>query len=265
MKKRLFAVLAAMVLSMTTALPVFAESDINWNSIDWSNPNYDALETNDFSPSGSDYRKAAEAIINQKENNANSSKIKVSGPANVSTTFVYSDEYDQIYDNGIYPTVYEFAKNSVNTVAGRDNASKAKGEDIDSIYYFNVKGDEPGEVTFRMSDGYLTPGGYAIVLHYTGNPMDQDGVTAQYVKVSSGNTVKAYMSSYGPVAIIATSTDSAQKLVNTYYLTAGTDAQMGFAATIVSGENAPIFILTGAAILAVIAGTIVYKKKKATA
>ncbi len=268
MKKRLLAMVAALSMAMVFVTPVCAAeinwNRINWDSTDWTDSSYwdDVDDITEYQPTSQDYRTVANSLINAKEANANSSKIRVSGPTNAQVGIVYSNDYDNLYDSGIYPTVYEFAKNSVNGIVGKDNVSKAYGQDIDSIYYFNLKADEPGQVTFKLDSGSVTPGGYAIVLHYTGNPQDEDGVTAQYVKISNSGSVSAYYNSYGPVAIIATDVNSAQKLVNTYYLTAGTDQAMGLSATIAAGENMPVFILTGIAVVAVIAGTVVYKKKK---
>ena len=64
---------------------------------------------------------------------------------------------------------------------------------------------------------------YAIVLHYTGNASDEDGITAQYVKITSAGKLTAHFNSFSPVAIIATDVSGAQTLANTYSHEMGSD------------------------------------------
>lgn len=242
MKKRLLALFAVMALSITMVMPVSAgvqepekPDEVNSSVI----------------------RQTTNQVIGQAENNANSSTMKVSGPSNVRAGVVYTTDSENLHENGIIPFVQECVKNSLD----KDNSSKLYVRDLDAIYYFNLTADEPGQVTFKLDDAAVTPGGYAVVMHYTGNPQDQDCITAQYVKIGSGGRVTANFNSYGPVAIIATSTESAQKMVNSYYIAEGSDQAGMFYAT-VNGGNTMILIISGIAVIAVIAGTVAWKKKK---
>ena len=242
MKKKVFALLAVMALSLTMVMPVSAgmmdpgkQDDVDSSMI----------------------RQYTNQVIGQAENCGNASTMKVSGPSNVQASVVYSSDSDNIHENGITPFVRECVKNSLD----KDNSSKLYIKDIDAIYYFNLTADEPGQVTFKLDDAFVTPGGYAVVMHYTGNPQDQDCITAQYVKIGSGGRVTANFNSYGPVAIIATSTESAQKMVNSYYIAEGSDQSGMFFAT-VNGGNSTIIIISGIAVIAAVAGTLVYRKRK---
>ena len=86
--------------------------------------------------------------------------------------------------------------------------------------------DSAGDYTFKLEDSMadaMSGDCYAIVLHYTGNASDEDGVTAQFCKISAAGKVKAHFNSFSPISVIATNVTSAQKLVNTYNHSAGSN------------------------------------------
>ncbi len=239
MKKKFLATIASLALALTVVAPVSAATK----------PTGDASSDN--------IRNATNAVINETTKNSDNSSLKPSGVPGVEISYLLRDDKDNIYDNAIEPFVNQAVKNSL-----KGSGEGIKAENIDAIYYFDLTADEPGRITFKMKNA--ESGGYAAIYHYTGDYSDEDGLTAQYVKIKSGGRVTANFNSYSPVAIIATSNTSAQALVDTLYYTAGTDQSSGLSATIAGSENAPLLIGSCVLIVAIIIGTVAWKKKKGT-
>ncbi len=239
MKKKFLVTIASLALALTVIAPVSAATK----------PTGDASSEN--------VRSSTSAVISETTQNSDNSSLKPSGVPGINISYLLRDDKDNIYYNAVEPFVNQAVKN---TLKGSGDGIKA--ENIDAIYYFDLTADEPGRITFKLKNA--ESGGYAAVFHYTGDYTDEDGMTAQYVKIKSGGRVTANFNSYSPVAIIATSNTSAQSLVDTLYYTAGTDQASGLSATIAGMENAPLLIGSCVVIVAVIIGTVAWKKKKGT-
>lgn len=86
-------------------------------------------------------------------------------------------------DNGIKAAVKKFVENRAKILNGAGDVTKADAANLKGIYYFDLKADQPGDVTFKLEDKVpgdaMSGDAYAIVLHYTGNAADEDGITAQ--------------------------------------------------------------------------------------
>jgi hypothetical protein len=156
------------------------------------------------------------------------SDIKPSGAAGAKVSVVTGSAKDNLMDNGIKPCVKEFVKATEKGEAGKGKVGVSQ---LRGIFYFDLTADQTGDVTFKVdADGDAAQADacngdqYAIVLHYTGNAADEDGITAQYCKISAAGKVTAHFNSFSPVAIITTTSTSAQQLVNTYSHSAGSDA-----------------------------------------
>ncbi len=165
-------------------------------------------------------------VIGNAQDGLDAGKIIMTGASGAKISVVAGDDKENIEENGITPAVKEFVKNYIKLVNGEDVKGKGTSADIAGIYYFTLKADEPGDITFKLQEEALEgmgDDGYCIVLHYTGKTEDEDGITAQYVKVTSAGKLTAHFNSYSPVAIIVTTLSSAQTLVNTYNHAIGSD------------------------------------------
>lgn len=154
---------------------------------------------------------------------ADASKLNPTG--GVSVQIVTGSDYDDVNDKIIKPIMNELVKAYL-----KKNASGAKpgltAEDVQAIYYGKLKGDQTGDVTFKIQEEFsdaFTGSCYALVLRYTGLSSDADGVTAQYAKISTQGKVQAHFNGYSAFAIFVTTEESLQQIVNTYYHGVGSD------------------------------------------
>lgn len=176
---------------------------------------------------GAKITSATKNMVTAVSANLKSTELKPSGAADVKVNVVSGAAKDNLLDNGVHPAVKKFVENRAKALAGSPQAGKADASNIKGIYYFDLTASQPGDITFKLEDALtsvMSGDAFAIVLHYTGNAADEDGITAQYCKISSAGKVTAHFNSFSPVAIIATNVESAQTLVNTYSHDAGSDA-----------------------------------------
>ena len=166
---------------------------------------------------------ATDAMLGAATNKLNADKLKPSGVADVKISVVSGDAKDNIMDNGIKPIVKKSVENRAKNLNGGSAGDQIDCADIVGIYYFNLTASATGDVTFKMEDEVDATDGYAFVLHYTGISSDEDGITAQFVKVNGSGKVTAHFNSFSPVAIIATTCNSAQKLANSCSFNMGSD------------------------------------------
>jgi hypothetical protein len=222
MKKRILCLVAALAVAATVVTPVNAAGGAMVTSSSITTDGKDKVDS------------TVDACT--KDAKSAQSDLKPSGAANAKVNVVTGNAKDNLMDNAVKPAVKEFVKVSKKrTVDGKPETGKAGVESLRCIYYFDLTADQTGDVTFKIDqeeNGTALDGdSYAIVLHYTGNAADDDGVTAQYCKISSAGKVTAHFNSFSPVAIIATTEHSAQTLVNTYSHSAGSDAGNAAATT----------------------------------
>lgn len=219
MKKRIMTLVAALALAATVVAPVNAAKPS-----DTAGYSSARLATENNSSNDKDaVDKITGAATNVKSANGD---IKPAGVADAKVSVVTGNAKDNLMDNGIKPVVKEFVK------ASREDkvrsGEKCGVEMLRGIHYFDLTASQTGDVTFKVDDAMnqdaLTGDCYAIITHYTGNAADEDGITAQYCKISSAGKVTAHFNSFSPVAIIVTTSESAQRLVNTYSHSAGSDA-----------------------------------------
>jgi hypothetical protein len=240
MKKRIFTLVAALAIAATTVAPVQART---YSTSDLGG--YTSTELKKNKDDGSKDKAATDKIVDNLSAQVSSANgdLKPSGAANAKVNVVTGNAKDNIMDNGIKPAVKEFVKASRKGDAGN---GKVGVESLRGIHYFDLTADQTGDVTFKVdvSDGFnsdaLDGDSYAIVLHYTGNAADEDGTTAQYCKISSAGKVTAHFNSFSPVAIIVTTSHSAQQLVNTYSHSAGSDAGSASATTTTTTTATPV-------------------------
>jgi hypothetical protein len=223
MKKRILSLVAALAVAATVVTPVHA-GELKVLSSSVSDDSKQTVDT-------------VTDTLTSKAKSANSD-LKPSGASNAKANVVTGNAKDNLMDNGIKPAVKEFVKVSKkrnDPTSPKAEAGKAGVESLRCIYYFDLTADQTGDVTFKIDQeengDALDGDSYAIVLHYTGNAADDDGITAQYCKISSAGKVTAHFNSFSPVAIIVTTGTSAQQLVNTYSHSAGSDAGNAAATT----------------------------------
>ena len=72
-----------------------------------------------------------------------------------------------------------------------DNGNKY----LDNIKKDVINGQTP-DFLIQNSGSPISGDAYSIVLHYTGNAADEDGVTAKYCKISSAGKVTAHFNSF---------------------------------------------------------------------
>jgi hypothetical protein len=241
MKKRILSLVAALALAATVVAPVQATTTLTTTKDANGGVSFISTEITD------DGKDTVNSIVDKLSSTAKSANgdLKPSGAANAKANVVTGSAKDNLMDNGIKPAVKEFVKVSKKRqVDGKAEAGKCGVESLRQIYYFNLTADQPGDVTFKIDqdeNGKAQDGdSYAIILHYTGNAADEDGITAQYCKISSAGKVTAHFNSYSPVGIIATTSHSAQELVNTYSHSAGSDAGNAAATTTTPAVTAPV-------------------------
>jgi hypothetical protein len=251
MKKRILTLVAALAVAATTVAPVNAETLPSSQELDKyfyynakgepTDANGNVLASGDklVFKSG-DQKKTVDKIVDtHTEVKSANSDLKPSGAANAKVNVVTGNAKDNLMDNGIKPCVKEFVKATEERKAGKANIGNIKG-----IHYFDLTADQTGDVTFKIDDDMnekaMDGDSYAIVLHYTGNAADEDGITAQYCKISSAGKVTAHFNSFSPVSIIATNVHSAQTLVNTYSHSAGSDAGSASATTTTTTTATPV-------------------------
>jgi hypothetical protein len=238
MKKRILSLVAALALAATVVAPVQATTYVS--------PNMTAYYTYGADGKATGYveseKKVVDSVFDTHTNvKMSNSDLKPSGAANAKVNVVTGSAKDNLIDNGVKPAIKEFVKADKENKAGN---GKAGIQSLRGISYFSLTADQPGDVTFKIDDDYnekaMDGDSYAIVLHYTGNAADEDGITAQYCKISSAGKVTAHFNSYSPVAIMATTEHSAQTLVNTYSHSAGSDAGNAAATTTTPAVTAPV-------------------------
>jgi len=239
MKKRILSLVAALALAATVVVPVQAAA----KNADGkpSDGKYDSSYLQSVGKDDSSHDKdAVDWQFNTKSENMKSanSDLKPSGAANAKVNVVTGSAKDNLVDNGIKPVIKEFVKATRKGESGKCTVGMIQG-----IQYFDLTADAAGDVTFKIDDtlnAAMTGDNYAIVLHYTGNAADEDGITAQYCKISSAGKVTAHFNSFSPVAIISTTATSAQNLVNTYSHSAGSDAGNAAAVAQTPAVQAPV-------------------------
>ena len=234
MKKRIGAL--ALACAMAAAIPVMSvnaqwKTSTLWNSAsDVTNRNTIYSEAPYYNADGSKngnesayQKKLTDYITDSRSAGYNAAELKPSGIADVKVSVVSGDAKDSILDNGVKTAVKEFVKRET---GAKTDGTRARA--IAAIYYGTVNASQAGDVTFKLEDkvdDQAKDGDrYAIVLHYTGNAADEDGITAQYSKISAAGKLTAHFNSFGPFAIIVTTEDSAQQLANTYSHSVGSDA-----------------------------------------
>jgi hypothetical protein len=230
MKKRILSLVAALALAATVVAPVNAASPLLDN--DKTKGTYTSEALVKLDKNSSKDKDAVDAIVGVLSNVKTANKdLKPSGAADAKVNVVTGDAKDNLMDNGIKPVVKEFVK------ASRENkvssGEKCGVDMLRGIHYFDLTASQTGDVTFKVDDSMnsdaMNGDCYAVITHYTGNAADEDGITAQYCKISSAGKVTAHFNSFSPVAIIVTTSESAQRLVNTYSHSAGSDAGTGAA------------------------------------
>ncbi len=227
--------LAAAITIAGAAIPLTAQAatlpkatlDAGWNA---SKNNFESKQLQQITDSFTG------ALIKE----ANSEKLNPTGVSNAKISLVVNDDFSDIMDKTIKPVMTEFAKASIKlSVNGAKPGTSA--EDVKAIYYGKLQADQPGDITFTIEEKFsdaFTGNAYALVLHYTGKSSDDDGVTAQYAKISANGRVKAHFNSYSPFAILVTEEENLQMLVNTYYHSAGSDSGTAEASVNTSASTA---------------------------
>lgn len=233
MKKRILSLVAALALAATVVAPVSAANTVCGK--------YDSTTLLSYGKNDSSHDKDAVDVIfgNATDVKTGQKDLKPSGAADAKINVVTGDAKDSLVDNGMKPLIKEFVKASREGKVA--NGEKAGVENLRHAYMFDLTASQTGDVTFKCDADSDAMNGdcYAVVLHYTGNAADEDGVTAQYCKISSAGKVTAHFNSFSPVAIQVTNVESAQRLVNTYSHSAGSDAGTGSAAVATTATPAP--------------------------
>lgn len=234
MKKRIAAL--ALACAMAAAIPAMSVEASIWNST--STSGVDRSKLGSFRSNNTnnipqyDTKKTTDYLFDLMSSVPNAKELKPSGVADVKVNVVAGSDRDNIIDNGVKPLIKEFVKASNDRLANKSGSgSKAEMDALEAVYYGNVSASQPGNVTFKIEDkidisAYDRSGNdpYAIVLHYTGNAADEDGITSQYCKISSAGKVTAHFNTYGAFAIVVTRDPNAQRLANTYSHSVGSDA-----------------------------------------
>jgi hypothetical protein len=231
MKKRILSLVAALALAATVVAPINAAK-----ATPAEKTGYNSSSLNDKVGAGEKKGETDKKIVDDLFGAASDVKsaqkdLKPSGAADAKVNVVTGDAKDSLIDNGVKPVIKEFVKA---TKEDKVRSGEKCGVDmLRGIHYFDLTASQTGDVTFKVDDEMnndaMNGDCYAVITHYTGNAADEDGITAQYCKISSAGKVTAHFNSFSPVAIIVTTSESAQRLVNTYSHSAGSDAGTGAA------------------------------------
>jgi len=241
MKKRILSLVAALALAATVVAPINAAK-----ATPAAKTGYNSSSLNDKVGAGEQKGQTDKAIVDALFGAASDVKsaqkdLKPSGAADAKVNVVTGDAKDSLIDNGVKPVIKEFVKA---TKEDKVRSGEKCGVDmLRGVHYFDLTASQTGDVTFKVDDEMnndaMNGDCYAVITHYTGNAADEDGITAQYCKISSAGKVTAHFNSFSPVAIIVTTSESAQRLVNTYSHSAGSDAGTGSAAVATTATPAP--------------------------
>ncbi len=206
MKKRILSLVAALALAATVVAPVNAEVKV------------DSKAAAQYSSTTKITASTAQKVLDAKV--FDTKDLKPAGQTNLKVGVVTGNAKDNIKD------------------AMKEAVTKMPENKVNSDTYFDLTGETTGKVTFKLTPGNSEFNGdtYAVVLHYTGNASDENGVTVQYAKIKSSGKIEANFNSFSPVGIIATNYERLQELVDAVDM-GGAGSDGGTASNIVNNNG----------------------------
>jgi hypothetical protein len=254
MKKRILSLVAALALASAIVAPVQAANlvdETGYNAQTWAEmPSAEAHAKYDTLNSGAKskvLKEVTDFVVDRGIDQVDTGKVKVQLVDNGKVNVITGDAKDNLQDNGIKPFTREAVKARME---GKTGAGKGKisDQEIVGIYEAQVTANSTGDVAFKVdldqNAEALSGDAYAVVFHYTGNASDEDGITYQICKVTTGGKVTAHINSFSPIGIITTKSENAQKIANTYSKSIGSDGGDAATTTTTTGTTLPTEVTT---------------------